>query len=134
MTDIILLMAGSAAVAAALVFTAFGSPNTTQITPQTVSSTRTGGSAQAIHYRSWKVVGSTVVNEAGVTLGTIDDLIVMRGDRVPFAVLTIGGLLGVGSKFVVVPAEALQVHDNQMVLAKASKESLMSLAAFTYAK
>jgi PRC-barrel domain len=37
---------------------------------------------------------STVVNEANETVGTIDDLIVTRGEKVPFAVLPIGGFLG----------------------------------------
>jgi hypothetical protein len=50
----------------------------------------------ATGYRTSKVVGSTVVNEANETVGTIDDLIVTPSEKVPFAVLSVGGFLGMG--------------------------------------
>ena len=62
----------------------------------------------ATGYRTSKVVGSTVVNESNETVGTIDDLIVTPNERVPFAVLSVGGFLGIGSKYVVVPYSALK--------------------------
>ena len=46
------------------------------------------------------MVGGTVVNE---TVGTIDDLILTPNEKVPFAVLSVGGFLGMGTKYVVVP-------------------------------
>ena len=51
----------------------------------------------ATGYRTSKVVGSTVINEANETVGTIDDLIVTPGEKVPFAVLSVGGFLGMGT-------------------------------------
>ena len=45
-------------------------------------------------------VGSTVVNEANETVGTIDDLIVTPSEVVPYAVLSVGGFLGIGTKYV----------------------------------
>jgi len=78
------------------------------------------------------VVGSTVVNETNETVGTIDDLIVTPGDKVPFAVLSVGGFLGMGTKFVVLPYNSLEVRDKKMVLIGATKESLKSLPAFKY--
>jgi hypothetical protein len=62
------------------------------------------------------VVGSTVVNEANETVGTIDDLIVTPTEKVPFAGLSVGGFLGMGTKYVVVPFSSIQVKDKQMVL------------------
>jgi VIT1/CCC1 family predicted Fe2+/Mn2+ transporter len=41
-------------------------------------------------------------NEAKETVGTIDDLIVTPTEKVPFAVLSVGGFLGMGTKYVVV--------------------------------
>ena len=70
----------------------------------------------ATGYRTSKVVGSTVVNEANEAVGTIDDLIVTPNEKVPFAVLSVGGFLGMGTKYVVVPFSALQVKDKKMVL------------------
>jgi len=86
----------------------------------------------ATGYRTSKVVGSTVFNEANETVGTIDDLIVTPNEKVPFAVLSVGGFLGMGTKYVVVAYSALEVHDKQMVLRGATKESLESLPEFKY--
>jgi ribosomal 30S subunit maturation factor RimM len=78
------------------------------------------------------VVGSTVVNEANETIGTIDDLIVTSSEKVPFAVLSVGGFLSMGSKYVVVPFSSIQVKDKKMVLAGATKDSLKALPEFKY--
>jgi PRC-barrel domain len=75
----------------------------------------------ATGYRTSKVVGSTVVNEANETGGTIDDLVVTPNEKLPFAVLSVGGFLGMGSKYVVVPFSALHVQDKKMVIPGASK-------------
>jgi PRC-barrel domain len=75
----------------------------------------------------------TVVNEANETVGTIDDLIVTPSEKVPFAVLSVGGFLGMGTKYVVVPFSSLQVHDKKMVLPGATKDSLKALPEFKYA-
>lgn len=77
-------------------------------------------------------MGSTVVNVSNQTVGTIDDLIVTPNERVPFAVLSVGGFLGMGMKYVVVPYSALQVRNKRMVLPGATKESLKDLPAFKY--
>jgi PRC-barrel domain len=84
-------------------------------------------------YRTSKVVGSTVVNEANETVGTIDDLIVTPSEKVPFAVLSVGGFLGLGTKYVVVPYNSLQVRDKKMMLPGATKDSLKALPEFKYA-
>jgi hypothetical protein len=78
------------------------------------------------------VVGSTVYNEANETVGTIDDLIVTPNERVPFAVLSVGGFLGMGTKYVVVPFSSLVVKDKKMVVPGATKDSLKSLPEFKY--
>jgi sporulation protein YlmC with PRC-barrel domain len=86
----------------------------------------------ATGYRTSKMVGSSVVNEANENIGTIDDLIVTPSEKVPFAVLSVGGFLGMGSKLVVVPYSSLQVRDKKMVLPGATRESLKSLPEFKY--
>jgi hypothetical protein len=94
----ITLLAGAAVVAAALSGPAFS-----QGAPQTLSLMKVDPQSVATGYRTSKVVGSTVVNESNQTVGTIDDLIVTPNERVPFAVLSVGGFLGMGLKYVVVP-------------------------------
>ena len=127
MTRSIALLAGGAIVAAAV-----AGPALSQGTPQTLSVMKVDPASLATGYRTSKVVGSTVVNETNETVGTIDDLIVTPGDKVPFAVLSVGGFLGMGTKFVVVPYNSLEVRDNKMVLTGATKESLKSLPEFKY--
>jgi PRC-barrel domain len=51
----------------------------------------------AASYRASKVVGSSVLNEADETIGKIDDLLVRRDGKEPYAVLSIGGFLGMGT-------------------------------------
>jgi hypothetical protein len=100
--------------------------------PQTVTLMKVDPSTLATGYRTSKVVGSSVVNEAGETVGSIDDLIVTPTERVPFAVLSVGGFLGLGTKYVVVPFSALKVQDKKIVLPGATKDSLRALPEFKY--
>jgi hypothetical protein len=124
----ITLLAGAAVFAAALSGPAFS-----QGAPQTLSLMKVDPQSVATGYRTSKVVGSAVLNEANETVGTIDDLIVTPTEKVPFAVLSVGGFLGMGSKYVVVPFSSLEVQDKKMVLRGATKDSLKSLPEFKYA-
>ena len=127
MTRSINLLAAAAVLAAFLTGAAFS-----QGAPQTVTLMKVDPATLATGYRTSKVVGSTVVNEANETVGTIDDLIVTPGEKVPFAVLSAGGFLGMGTKYVVVPFSSLQVKDKKMVLPGATKDSLRALPEFKY--
>ena len=104
-----------------------------QGTPQTVTLMKVDPQSLATGYRVSKVLGSTVVNDANETVGKIDDLIITPSEKVPFAVLSVGGFLGIGTKYVVVPYSSLQIKNNQMVLPGATKDSLKALPDFKYA-
>lgn len=117
---------------AVILVTALSAPALSQGVPQTLSLMKVDPASLATGYRTSKVVGSTVLNEANEKVGTIDDLIVTPSDKVPFAVLSVGGFLGVGNKYVVVPYSALEVREKKMVLPGATKESLKSLPEFKY--
>ena len=117
---------------AAVIATALSGPAFSQGAPQTLSLMKVDPQSLATGYRTSKVVGSTVVNESNETVGTIDDLIVTPSEKVPYAVLSVGGFLGMGTKYVVVPYSALEVSDKRMLLRGATKESLKSLPEFKY--
>ena len=127
MTRSIALLASAAVLAAAM-----SGPVFAQGAPQTLSLMKVDPATLATGYRTSKVVGSTVYNEANETVGTIDDLIVTPSETVPFAVLSVGGFLGMDSKYVVVPFSSLVVKDKKMVLPGATKDSLKSLPEFKY--
>lgn len=85
-------------------------------------------------YRASKVIGSKVLNDANETIGKIDDLLVTRDGKEPYAVLSIGGFLGMDSKLVVVRYDSLKFVDNTIVLPGGTKDGLNILPAFEYAK
>ena len=119
---------------AVVVMAMLAAPTFAQGTPQTAGIVKVDPQTVATGYRVSKVIGSTVVNDANETVGTIDDLIVTPGERVPFAVVSVGGFLGMGTKYVVIPYNSLQVKDkDHMLLAGATKDSLKALPDFKYA-
>ena len=52
--------------------------------------------------------------------------------RVSFAVLSVGGFLGIDGKYVVVPYSALVVQNKHLVLRDGDKETLKALPDFKY--
>src|SRR6267142_3739845 len=84
-----------------------------QGTPQTVELAKVDVQKLAAGYRASKVIGSSVVNDANETIGTIDDLLVSHDGKQPYAVLSIGGFLGMGTRLVVVPYDLLKFANNK---------------------
>ena len=68
-------------------------PVNAQGVQQTVPIAKVDVQTVAAGYRASKVIGSSVLNEAGETIGKIDDLLVTRDGKEPYAVLSIGGFL-----------------------------------------
>ena len=95
-----------------------------QVTPQTVELAKVDVTSLSAGYRSTKVVGSSVVNDAGETIGKIDDLLVSPDGKQPFAVISIGGFLGMGTRLVIVPYDALKFADNKVTLPGGTKDGL----------
>jgi hypothetical protein len=85
-------------------------------------------------YRTSKLTGRDVVNDQDQEIGTIDDFIVDK-DKVMFAILEVGGFLGVGGHLVAVPFTSLKLDDmgRKIVLPGASKDKLEKLPVFEYA-
>ena len=122
-------LAGAAMISIALLSGGAGA----QGTPQTVELVKVDVQKLAAGYRSSKVVGSSVVNDANETIGKIDDLLVSRDGKQPYAVLSIGGFLGMGTRLVVVPYDSLTFAGNKVTLPGGTKEGLRRLPEFKYA-
>src|ERR1700733_6817337 len=59
-------------------------------------------------YRLSKLIGSSVINDKNEKIGTIDDLIADKDKKLlSFAVLQVGGFLGVGGRLAAVPFDRL---------------------------
>ena len=82
--------------------------------------------------RASKIIGSAVHNETNERVGSVDDLIMTRDDKVTMAVISVGGFLGLGSKLVVVPWSQLRVDGDTVVMAGATKDGLNAMPNFTF--
>lgn len=102
---------------------------------QTVEITKVDVQKVAAGYRASKVIGSSVLNDANETIGKIDDLLVTRDGKEPYAVLSIGGFLGMGTHLVVVRYDSLKfAPDNKILLPGGTKDGLKRLPDFQYSK
>ena len=119
---------------AALIGTFLAAPAMAQGVPQTVDIAKVDVRTVAAGYRASKVIGSSVLNQANETIGKIDDLLVTRDGKEPYAVLSVGGFLGMGTRMVIVRYDSLKFADNKIVLPGGTKEGLKMLPAFEYSK
>lgn len=73
-----------------------------------------------------------VRNSAGEDLGKIEDFMLdMDSGRIQYAVLSMGGLMGVGEKLFAVPPRALRIDTaNKCLVLNADKESLKDAPGF----
>ena len=86
-----------------------------QVTPQTVELAKIDVQKLSAGYRASKVIGSSVVNDANEFIGKIDDLLVSVDGKEPYAVLSVGGFLGMGTHLVVVPYDTLKFAEKQVM-------------------
>jgi putative membrane protein len=68
-----------------------------------------------------EVLGSTVVNSAGEEVAEIED-IVLDANQKYYAILSVGGFLGIGDKKVAIPLDQLQLGEDQVYLMSAQTE------------
>ena len=84
-------------------------------------------------YRASKLKDKAVVNDQNERIGELDDIIIGKDGR-SYAVLQVGGFLGVGRKLVAVPYQSLQLDDrgDKVVLPGANREALRKLPVFKH--
>jgi sporulation protein YlmC with PRC-barrel domain len=84
-------------------------------------------------YRASKLIGSNVLNDKNEKVGSIDELVIDK-KNVLFAVLQVGGFLGIGSRLVAVPFDTLKLDETgrRIELPGASKDQLQALTEFKY--
>jgi sporulation protein YlmC with PRC-barrel domain len=74
-------------------------------------------------YRASKLIGQSVTNDKNEKVGSLDDIIIGH-DKSLFAVVQVGGFLGIGSRLVSVPYDAPNVDETRrkIVLPGTSKD------------
>lgn len=84
-------------------------------------------------FRATKIIGADVRNTTNDSIGKVDDIIISSDGKAPYAILSVGGFLGMGSRLIAVPYESLRLVENKVVLPGATKEELKGLPEFKYA-
>jgi sporulation protein YlmC with PRC-barrel domain len=122
-----------AAIAAPAVVAAMIASNPLPVLSQAVDLVVVDVATVAKGYRASKLIGSGVVNDKDERIGTLDD-IVIGADRALFAVLQVGGFLGVGGQLVAVPYQSLVLDESgsKIVLPGATKDALKKLPEFRH--
>jgi sporulation protein YlmC with PRC-barrel domain len=82
--------------------------------------------------RASKLIGATVKNKAGDSIGEVTDLIVAPGASITTAVVAVGGVLGVGEKKIGVPYKSFSVSpDGKTLYLDMTADQLKSMPAYT---
>ena len=105
----------------------------TEMTPSTPLGERFGpkpsttlGTSREVYTSN--LIGATVKNPQGESLGSIKELVLDRqGAKIKNAVVSMGGLLGIGSKSVAIPWEEIMLQsDGKTVVVAMGKEELQN--------
>ncbi|OON64643.1 hypothetical protein B0920_06170 [Massilia sp. KIM] len=85
------------------------------------------------------LLGKTVVNDKNDKIGKIDDLIISpsKDGSTPaasFAIIGVGGFLGIGKRDVAIPIEQIKLNQKQLTLPGATKDALKAMPPFVYQK
>jgi hypothetical protein len=88
--------------------------------------------------KGWSVrralVDEPVYNDLNDKIGSIYDVIIAPDHKASYAVVQVGGFLGMGKHYVAIPVEHFQIRDGNLFLAGATKEALKSVPEFEYNK
>lgn len=110
------------------------------VSAQIAGSTTPGMSVEELQTiaRGWsatkQIIGKPVYNAKNEKVGDVDDLIIAPDSASSYAIIGVGGFLGLGERQVAVPANHLKHTEGRIVLPDATKEALQAMPAFQYAK
>jgi sporulation protein YlmC with PRC-barrel domain len=81
-----------------------------------------------------QIMDKDVYNSDNEKVGKVEDLIIAPDKAVSYAILGVGGFLGIDRHDVAIPAGQLKIQGDKLVLPGATKEALKALPKFEYAK
>jgi sporulation protein YlmC with PRC-barrel domain len=80
------------------------------------------------------ILGQPVYNDKNERVGSVDDLIVTPDKALSYAIVNVGGFLGLAKHDVAIPVSQLKLVDKKLVLPGATKEALKASPEFQYAQ
>lgn len=123
----LLAFSGTASVAAPSILAPSGYTGTEHVL--------TVAAKEPAYLRATDFLGESVRNGKGEIVGSVDDLILNKSDNVMYAILSVGGFLGVGDKLVAVPFEKISVgvlDVEGLLMYDVSKDELKKRPTFSY--
>jgi sporulation protein YlmC with PRC-barrel domain len=111
-----------------------------KVTAQVAGSTTIGVPATEITTltKGWsakkQILGKLVHNDRDERVGQVDDIIVAPDKSISYAIVSVGGYLGLGEHYVAIPFNQLTAGDDKFVLRGATKDVVKALPPFEYAK
>jgi sporulation protein YlmC with PRC-barrel domain len=110
------------------------------ISAQIAGSTTPGISVEELKTiaRGWsatkQILGKSVYNDKNDKVGDVDDLIIAPDSSVSYAIIGVGGFLGLGERQVAIPVNRLKHSEGRIVLPGATKDALQAMPSFQYAQ
>jgi sporulation protein YlmC with PRC-barrel domain len=122
------LMGVMMAVAAVDVAAQLAGSTTTGVTVEELKTIALGWSAKK------QILGKPVYNDKDEKVGDVDDLIIAPNSSVSYAIIGVGGFLGLGERQVAIPVNHFKGGEGRIVLPGATKDALQAMPSFQYAK
>ena len=88
--------------------------------------------------RGWsatkQILGKPVYNDKNERVGEVDDLIIAPDSSISYAMIGVGGFLGLGERQMAIPVSRFKHSEGRLVLPDATKEALQAMPSFQYAQ
>ena len=110
------------------------------ISAQIAGSTTPGISVEELKTiaRGWsatkQILGKSVYNDTIDKVGDVDDLIIAPDSSASYAIIGVGGFLGLGERQVAIPVNRFTHREGRIVLPGATKDALQAMPSFQYAQ
>ena len=95
-----------------------------------------GQTQTATDFRTSKLIGTNVYNNANENVGEIEELMVNSSGTITAAVVSVGGFLGMGERYVALPFKQLKIareaDRDPKVTTDATKDSLKGMAEYKF--
>jgi sporulation protein YlmC with PRC-barrel domain len=110
------------------------------VAAQVAGSTTTGVTVEELKTiaRGWsarkQILGKPVYNDKDDKVGDVEDLIIAPDSSVSYAIIGVGGFLGLGERQVAIPVSRFTNSEGRIVLPGATKDALQAMPSFQYAK
>ena len=80
------------------------------------------------------ILDKAVYNSSNEKIGEVEDLIITPDKAISYAIVGVGGFLGIAQHDVAIPVGQLKLEGDKLMLPGATKEGLKALPKFEYAK